>query len=70
MNTARQVGEGSSGVDTAGERWLVYELAGSSDDRPRSLVFGTEHVVRAVRNFPDESRTLAAAALLQLNREP
>jgi hypothetical protein len=49
-----------------GRDWLVYELAATSS-APASLVFETELVVRRVKAYPANWRTLDEAALFALS---
>ena len=47
--------------------WMVYELAGLSYDRRRSLVFESDTQIRRVRNYPAGRRSLSDEALYQLS---
>jgi hypothetical protein len=52
-----------------GVPWLVYELPAQAFDRRNSpsLVFESERVVRRVRNFPADWRTIRDADLWMLS---
>ena len=51
------------------EEWRVYELGPGSYDRrgPNSLIFESDGVVRRVREFPADWRSLSPKALLALS---
>jgi hypothetical protein len=49
-----------------GRDWLIYELAATSME-PACLVFETELVVRRVKSYPANWRTLDEAALSALS---
>ena len=49
-----------------GQDWLIYELVASGTE-PASLVFETELIVRRVKKYPANWRTLDEAALLALS---
>jgi hypothetical protein len=56
-------------IMSEGVLWLVYELPSSTYDRrtTASLVFETESLVRRVRDYPSNWRTLSDDALLALS---
>ena len=54
-------------TDATGELWRVYELSGATYDRRSSLVFESEHVVRRLRNYPRDWRSLGNEELLRLS---
>ena len=48
--------------------WLVYELAFPFDRRSTpSLIFENDHVMRRIRNYPADWRTLSDEALFALS---
>ena len=55
--------------DEQGRMWTVRELAPASYDRRQSpsLVFSTDEVIRRVRNYPPDWRTLSDAELYALS---
>jgi hypothetical protein len=61
--------DGARQLYVDGDRWLVYELPPMQFDRRStpSLVFESEHVMRRVRNFPAEWRTLRDEDLFTLS---
>jgi hypothetical protein len=53
-------------VRWSGQDWLIYELA-PTETEPTSLVFETELLVRRVKTYPGNWRTLDDAALYALS---
>lgn len=54
------------------DAWRIYELSPASYDRRGSntLVFETDGVIRRVRNYPEDWRTLSVPELLALSWTP
>lgn len=58
--------------DETGQLWTVTELISTGYDRreSRSLVFGTDEVIRRVRNYPSDWRSLSDMDLYALSLTP
>lgn len=55
--------------DDDGVEWRVFELTLGYDRRGPSLVFESDSIMRRVRAFPTDWRSLSDEALLALSRE-